>query len=350
MKGTDTPVGGDTTVTVEMDATEPDPEPTPGDEQGQDPSASRSFSPASVAAGGRVVVTITADNYGQAGGVTETLPSGFAYVDSTLDEEQVMVTGRQVRFTLQGDASFMYTVTASSVARSHTFSGTLRDFDKMDTPVGGRCQRNGEVVVGSSAARASRSFSPPSVALGGEVVVTVEVANYGQAGGVTETLPAGFIYVSSSLDDEQVDDTRGQEIRFTLQGDTSFTYTVTASMTAGSYEFEGSLRDFDKNDTQVVGDDTVAVGPYAMRSFSRASVTPGSRLEVTIDVANYGQAGGVTETLPAGFTYVSSTLTTSRSMTHAARRSGSPCKGILHSRTLLRPPRGRPLPIVSPEH
>ena len=79
------------------------------------------------------------------------------------------------------------------------------------------------------------------MALGGVVVVTVDVANYGQAGGVTETLPAGFEYVSSSLDTEQVAVT-GQEVRFTLQGETTFTYTVTASMTAGSYEFEGSLR------------------------------------------------------------------------------------------------------------
>ena len=140
-----------------------------------------------------------------------------------------------------------------------------------------------------------------------KVVVTVDVANYGQAGGVTETLPAGFTYVSSGLEAYQVTET-GREVRFTLQGETTFTYTVTASMTAGSYEFQGTLTDFDKNDTQVVGDDTVAVGPYAMRSFSRSSVTPGSRLVVTIDVANYGQAGGVTETLPAGFEYVSSDL------------------------------------------
>ena len=179
------------------------------------------------------------------------------------------------------------------------------------------------------------------------MVVTVDVANYGQAGGVTETLPAGFEYVSSSVDTEQVTVT-GQEVRFTLQGDTSFTYTVTASMTAGSYEFEGTLRDFDKNDTQVVGDDTVAVGPYAMRSFSRASVTPGSRLEVTIDVANYGQAGGVTETLPAGFTYVSSTLDvdqvveTGQEIRFTLQGDSSFTYTVTASRTAL--------PIVSPEH
>ncbi len=288
-------VGGASSVTV-------------GPSDGSTARASRSFDKPSVAQGGVVVVTVDVANYGQAGGVTETLPAGFAYVSSSLDTGQVHVTGQEVRFTLQADTSFTYTVTASRTVGSHTFSGMLRDFDRMDHAVGGASS----VTVGpsdGSTARASRSFDKPSVAQGGVVVVTVDVANYGQAGGVTETLPAGFTYVSSSLSDDQVLAT-GQQVRFTLQGDTSFTYTVTASMTAGSYEFEGTLRDFDRNDTQVVGDDTVTVGPYAARSFSRASVDRGQRVMVTINVANYGQAGGVTETLPAGFTYVSSSLDT----------------------------------------
>ena len=64
------------------------------------PSATRSFSPASVAPGGQVTVTITAANYGIAGGLTETLPPGFSYVSSSLPEEQVNATGQEVRFTL----------------------------------------------------------------------------------------------------------------------------------------------------------------------------------------------------------------------------------------------------------
>ena len=113
------------------------------------------------------MVTITADNYGQAGGVTETLPAGFTYVSSSLDADQVVETGRDVRFTLQGDDSFTYTVTASSVAGSHTFSGTLRDFDRDDTPVGGNSSVTVRASSSGSAARASRSFDNPSVALGG---------------------------------------------------------------------------------------------------------------------------------------------------------------------------------------
>ena len=49
------------------------------------PSATRSFSPDTVAPGGRVEVTITVANYDSGGSVTETLPQGFNYVSSTLD-------------------------------------------------------------------------------------------------------------------------------------------------------------------------------------------------------------------------------------------------------------------------
>ena len=68
------------------------------------PSASRSFDSASVDPGGQVVVTIAASDYGAAGGVTETLPAGFSYVDSDLDAAQVSeLDNNQVRFILQGD-------------------------------------------------------------------------------------------------------------------------------------------------------------------------------------------------------------------------------------------------------
>ena len=104
-------------------------------------SAARSFSPATVAPGGRVTVTITAANYGLAGGVTETLPAGFSYVSSTHASNQVIhpVEGnsQMVRFTLQGETSLTYTVTASSVEGSYTFSGTLRGSDRNDHTVGG---------------------------------------------------------------------------------------------------------------------------------------------------------------------------------------------------------------------
>ena len=101
-------------------------------------SATRSFNPATVAPGAQVTVTIAAARYGGFGAVTETLPPGFAYVSSSLEAVQVReLSDTQVRFTLQGDDSFTYVVTASSAAGSHIFSGILRDSDRMNTPVRG---------------------------------------------------------------------------------------------------------------------------------------------------------------------------------------------------------------------
>ena len=115
---------------------------------------------------------------------------------------------------------------------------------------------------------ATRSFDSTSVAPEGQVVVTIEATDYGLAGGVTETLPPGFYYVTSSLSPSQVlpglADESGQNVRFTLQGDTSFTYTVTASSTPGSYDFSGTLRDFERDNYDVGGATEVTVVSTSM--------------------------------------------------------------------------------------
>jgi predicted pyridoxine 5'-phosphate oxidase superfamily flavin-nucleotide-binding protein len=154
------------------------------------------------------------------------------------------------------------------------------------------------------------------VAQGGEVEVTITAAGYGSLGAVTETLPVGFSYVSSSLTEEgEVTEVDDRTVRFTLQGaDKSFTYTVTASSTAGTYDFSGMLRDADRADHDVGGAASVTVeaaagAASASRSFSPASVAPDGEVEVTITAAGYGSLGAVTETLPAGFSYESSSLT-----------------------------------------
>ena len=87
--------------------------------------------------------------------------------------------------------------------------------------------------------------------------------------------------------------------------------------------------------------------PSATRSINPATVAPGGTVTVTIQAAGYGQAGGVTETLPAGFAYVSSGLSATARSTKAARMSGSPSRGTTPSPTPLRPPALR-VPMTSP--
>ena len=105
---------------------------------------------------------------------------------------------------------------------------------------------------------AVRSLSPPSVAPAGEVVVMITASGYGRLGRVTETLPPGFSYVSSSLPDSAVT-ASGREVRFRLLGETDFTYTVAAPGAAGTYFFSGVLRNSEREDVPVGGALTIAV-------------------------------------------------------------------------------------------
>ena len=83
-------------------------------------------------AGENVVVTITVAGATQAV-VTETLPSGFTYVESSLSDNQVRPDGQNYRFVLadSADNPFTYTV---AVSQAGTISGKLR-VDRVDYPL-----------------------------------------------------------------------------------------------------------------------------------------------------------------------------------------------------------------------
>ena len=112
-----------------------------------------------------------------------------------------------------------------------------------------------------SPATASRSFSATTVAPGRQATVTITAPDYGDAGQVSETLPPGFAYVSSSLPEGQVAATgqEVQEVTFALTGETSFTYTVAAPGIEGLYTFSGTVQDSKGIDYPVGGADRVTV-------------------------------------------------------------------------------------------
>ena len=163
---------------------------------------------------------------------------------------------------------------------------------------------------------ATRAFSADTVNTGAELTVTIDATDYGASGTVTETLPAGFDYGTSSLASSDVASV-GQEVTFSLGMEPSnFSYTVTASDTAGTYDFSGIVTNEGGEEQDVDGDSTVTVEeptpPAAThngsRSFAPSSVTQGGEVVVTITASDYGSFGSVEETLPGGFAYVSSSL------------------------------------------
>ena len=81
--------------------------------------AVRYLSETYVEPGGEVLVAIIATGYGLYGYVVETLPPGFSYAGSSLNEDAAIVSGQEVIFFLSGQEEFIYTVTAPGAAREH---------------------------------------------------------------------------------------------------------------------------------------------------------------------------------------------------------------------------------------
>ena len=216
-------------------------------------SASRSFNPqtgtGTVAAGGRVDVMIVVSGPVGFADVVETLPDGFSYeAGSVISDDTINVgqDGQDVTFTFNGATSFTYVVTASSVDGPHDFSGQLTLLSDPDV----RHTVSGATIITVEAAQqagvsASRSFNPgtATVAAGGRVDVMIVVSGPVGFADVVETLPDGFSYEAGSVisDDTINVGQDGQDVTFTFNGATSFTYVVTASSVDGPHDFSGQL-------------------------------------------------------------------------------------------------------------
>ncbi len=118
------------------------------------------------------------------------------------------------------------------------------------------------VAVSSPAAAeasATRDLPDKCVDPNTEFTVTISASGYGSFGRVIETLCDGWTYQSSSLDPTQVE-VSGNTVIFKLVGETSFTYTVQVSGTAGECcSISGILKDYLKNEYAVTGDSQVCV-------------------------------------------------------------------------------------------
>ena len=131
-----------------------------------------------------------------------------------------------------------------------------------------------------------------SVTLGTDLDISITASGCGAFGQVVETLPNGFSYVSCASTEISVaiaDNT----IKFTFVGDSvTFTYTVKASTTPGTYTFSGVLRDADMNEYPIGGDENVTVCVYWWYDADEDCFI--SKAEALVAVADYF-AGDITK-------------------------------------------------------
>ena len=268
-------------------------------------SATRSLGTDTVVGGAEVEIEISVSGLGTAGQVRDTMPDGFSFVSSS--DENASVNGQTVTFLVLGDeATLTYTATAPAAAGTYEFSGTVVNFDKEAEDTGG----DSSIEVTGQPLGAERSISRSSVSPGEQVTVSIAASGFGAAASVAENVPAGLSYTASSLSSAAVNVGEGS-LRFTLLGEDSFTYTLTAG-DPGDYTISGTITDLDKVALDITGDDSVtvsaAVPATADRSFGAAFAEPEGEIAVTIAAAGYGPAAQIVETLPEGFTYVSTDL------------------------------------------
>jgi len=280
----------------------------PGAAIAEGASATRTL-PASVNEGAYFDVGIEASGCGNFGQVVETLPSGFSYVGTDSTDVTVTPEDSTVKFTFIGDAvSFDYTVTSSTTAGTYSFSGVVKDEDKIEYTIG---VDTDITVLPAEGASATRTL-PASVNEGAYFDVGIVASGCGAFGQVVETLPSGFSYVGTDSTDVTVTP-EDSTVKFTFIGDSvSFDYTVTASTTAGTYSFSGVVKDEDRIEYTIGGDTDITVLPAEGASATRtlpASVDEGADFDVGIEASGCGAFGQVVETLPDGFGYVSTDST-----------------------------------------
>lgn len=103
--------------------------------------AERAFASPWVAPQAQIEITINVRDAGVFSQVVETLPSGFEYVESTLEsilsETAVSVDADTVTFILVGVEEFTYTLKAPAIAGTYSFSGIARDQHKKSVQIGG---------------------------------------------------------------------------------------------------------------------------------------------------------------------------------------------------------------------
>ncbi len=248
--------------------------------------AKRTLPAESVSAGEFFTVSIDVSDYGPTGYVNETLPEGFLYLGSeTIDPGQVshFLDTNTVKFHLLGESSFTYNVRAPDTEGTYTFNGILIDINLKEYVVGGDTEIEVEEVEEEAEPTATRTLPEEPVSAGESFTIEIEAWHYGYFGNVVETLPEGFVYEDSTLSPESVE-VEDNTVEFTLRGGHSFTYTVTAPDTEGTYTFRGILIDEDRNEYDIGGDTEIVVGEKGSEvTICAPNITTWNPVEATVE-------------------------------------------------------------------
>jgi len=259
-----------------------------------EPTATRTLPAEPISADESFLVEIEVSDYGTFGQVIETLPEGFIYRRSTLDPGQVepvqkgdisgeKKTNKWMFHSLQGDTSFTYTVAAPDSEGTYSFSGILKDVNRKEYKVDG----DTEIVVEEAEEgepSATRTLPEETVAAGESFTIEIEASHYGFFGNIVETLPEEFVYEDSTLNSESIE-VEDDTVEFSLEGEPSFSYTMTAPDTEGTYTFSGILIDEERDEYDISGDTEIEVGEKGSEVTPPTNITAWKPIEAVVNNA-----------------------------------------------------------------
>ena len=265
-------------------------------------SATRSFSPTTVAPEGNVTVTIALQNIGQAGGLTETIPSGFTYLSTTHPSDQVRVTGQTVRFTIFGESSVSYVVRADATAADgqYGFTGTVSDFDRHSlTVIGATMVTVDAAATGGNGGNGGGGMMPTTY----DYSVTARPEDPGAATQISIKFDnPSFLAIDGS-------------ITFEVQDDLQVPSTIAANTV--SIAGTGAETASDNGSPQVAAPSSVIVEYNA----------PDERHEITLTIADMSTGSGDAEATDDGLAAGSVTVTFRQSAGIMNRTEGSSFEG-----------------------
>ncbi|MCV9930207.1 gliding motility-associated C-terminal domain-containing protein [Flavobacterium sp. LS1R49] len=313
----------DTTPANNSSTSTPTPVPT------SDRSLVKTVDNANPAVGSNVVFSLAATNNGPSDStgvtVTDQLPAGYTYVSSNapLGTNYDPSSGLWTIGTLTNGTTSTLTITATvnatgPYANTATITGTEND----PTP-GNNSSTSTPTAVPTTDRSVVKTVNNTTPAVGSNVVFTLVATNNGPSDGtgitVTDFLPTGYNYVSSTEPTGTTYDSgSGLWNIGALANGASSTMTITATVNAsGVYTNTATIAGTENDPNATNNSSNVTPTPVAstdrsvVKTVDNPAPAVGSNAVFTLVATNNGPSDGtgitVTDLLPAGYTYVSST-------------------------------------------
>ncbi|MGY0040706.1 hypothetical protein [Pedobacter sp. NJ-S-72] len=250
------------------------------------------------------------------GTATVSAPPGSGNINLTGDIAAGLAN--YILITVNGTVSASPTVATINNTATVTSSGAVTDFN-----LANNTSTSSTIIGKETDLEIAKTVDNAAPTVGNNVVFTLTATNRGPSDGtgivVTDLLPAGYTYVSSTPPaGTTYVPTTGLWTIGTLANTAISTLTITATVNAtGPYANTATITGAESDLTTGNNTSTVTTAPTAttnldlVKSVNNSAPAVGTNVVFTLIATNKGPSDGtgitVTDLLPAGYTYVSST-------------------------------------------